>query len=92
LLKSISIPELVTTLELGCFAHCCELAKLTFESDVKLAQIGGDAFVQCFSLHAIAIPRSTQVIGASAFARCCSLSYVSFALNSKLRSIEFAAF
>ena len=64
-LKSITIPEGITTIGFGMFAYCSRLASVTLPSSVT--SIEAKAFDHCTSLTAIDIPGTVKSIGNSAF-------------------------
>ncbi len=64
-LKSITIPEGITTIGFGMFAYCSGLASVTLPSSVT--SIEAKAFDHCTSLTAIDIPGTVKSIGSSAF-------------------------
>ncbi|MBR4100382.1 MAG: glycoside hydrolase family 9 protein [Oscillospiraceae bacterium] len=64
-LKSIVIPEGVTTIASGAFWHCKSLAEIQFPS--TLTTIEGFAFNDCQALETIEFPKSVTYIGNSAF-------------------------
>lgn len=64
-LKSITIPEGITTIGFGMFAYCSGLASVTLPSSVT--SIEAKAFDHCTSLTSIDIPGTVKSIGSSAF-------------------------
>ena len=64
-LKSVVIPEGVTTIKSGAFWHCKSLAEVKLPS--TLTTIEGFAFNDCQSLETIEFPKSVTYIGNSAF-------------------------
>ncbi len=71
-LKSITIPESVTSIGYGAYNWCTSLASVTLGNSVT--NIGGYAFSNC-ALTSITIPESVTSIGYAAFA-CSSLTSV----------------
>ena len=92
LLKSIEIPNSVTSIGGACFNYCNNLETVTFESNSSLVTIGDDAFNYCISLSSITIPDGVTSIGEGAFYDCENLETVEFELNSSLESIGENAF
>ena len=91
-LKSVIVPNGVTTIEKCAFQNCSELKDVTFQEDSQLRTIEGGysygAFYGCTSLTSIEIPASVQTIGKAAFQECTKLATVGFEHNSQLKSIE----
>ncbi|MBR6198216.1 MAG: leucine-rich repeat domain-containing protein [Bacteroidaceae bacterium] len=67
-LKSISIPNSVTTIGENAFYGCTGLTSITIPNSVT--SIGSGAFHGCSSLTSITIPNSVTCIGGSAFNDC----------------------
>ena len=65
------IPDSVTTIGLGTFAGCTNLASVTIGDSVTT--IGYSAFYSCTSLTSVAIGNSVTTIGINAFGECESL-------------------
>ena len=91
-LKTISIPESVTSIGSYAFYKCGALETVTFAENSQLTAIGDDAFRSCDRLTTIAIPASVTTIGNNAFMRDEALETVTFAENSQLTAIGDAAF
>ena len=70
-LKSITIPNSVTSIGELAFSHCNSLTSITIPNSVT--SIGEFAFYGCSSLTSITIPNSVTSIGKSAFQDCSSL-------------------
>ena len=91
-LKSVIVPNGVTTIEKCAFQNCSELKDVTFQEDSQLRTIEGGysygAFYGCTSLTSIEIPASVQTIGAATFQGCSRLADVKFEEGSKLSAIE----
>ena len=90
-LKSVIVPNGVTTIEKCAFQNCSELKDVTFQEDSQLRTIEGGysygAFYGCTSLTSIEIPASVQTIGEAAFSGCTRLASVKFESNSQLKAI-----
>ena len=71
-IRSIAIPNSVTTIGASAFDHCVGLTSFTIPNSVTT--IGSSAFKYCYSLTSITIPNSVTTIGPSAFSRCLSLT------------------
>lgn len=73
-LKSITIPDSVTTLYKYAFYGCSNLESVTLSANLE--QIGEQAFFECASLTEITIPASVTAIDGAAFYDCSNLSTV----------------
>ena len=73
-IKSVTIPEGVTSIELDAFGNCTSLESVTILDGVT--SIGGAAFYNCTSLESVTIPDSVTSIGAEAFYNCTNLKNV----------------
>ena len=71
-LKSVIIPNSVTSIEYGAFKDCSSLKSVIIPNSVT--SIGGWAFEGCSSLTSVTIPNSVTWIGGSAFEGCTSLT------------------
>lgn len=94
-LKSVIVPNGVTTIEKCAFQICTKLATVKFEAGSLLETLEGysgslyyGAFYGCTSLTSIEIPASVQTIGAATFQGCSRLADVKFEEGSKLSAIE----
>ena len=67
-IKSVTIPNSVTSIGYRAFNGCESLASVTIPSSVT--SIGGFAFDGCRSLVSVTIPSSVTSIGAEAFCNC----------------------
>ena len=65
-IKSIEIPDSVTTIDNSSFHSCIELASVKFPA--SLTSIGEAAFQNCFKLKTIILPAKLTSIGKAAFA------------------------
>ncbi len=73
-LKSITIPNSVTTIGDDAFENCDSVTSITIPNSVTT--IGEYAFRSCDSLISITIPNSVTTIGAFAFGNCNSLKSI----------------
>ena len=87
-LKSINIPNSVTSIEDYAFYECNSLKYVNIPNSVK--KIGEWAFSRCESLEFINIPNSVTSIEDYAFCECNSLKYVN--IPNSVTSIGFRAF
>lgn len=76
-LKSVKIPEGVTTIEDGLFSSCFALTSVTIPDSV--VTIGDEAFYQCVLLENIVIPDGVTAIGKSTFKACSGLKSIKVA-------------
>ena len=87
-LKSIVIPNSVTTINLAAFCRCSNLTSVKFGN--SLVTIGNSAFQQCEKLSSIELPNTVTSIGTYAFSRCTSA--VSLTLPNGLKTLQQAVF
>ncbi len=87
-LKSVTIPEGVTSIEDYAFSGCASLESVTIPESVT--SIGYSAFEDCTNLKSVTIPESVTSIGYSAFKDCTSLENVT--ISEGVTSIENDAF
>ena len=73
-LKTITMPNSVTSIGENAFAKCTTLESVMIPHSV--ISIGDVAFADCQSLTSVSIPNSVKGIGASAFRDCYSLTNV----------------
>lgn len=73
-IKTIDIPDRVTSIGTNAFYACHELTSVTIGNGVT--SIGSDAFGKCTSLESIVIPDNVTSIGRYAFTDCYSLKNV----------------
>lgn len=73
-LRSVVIPNTVTTIGQEAFFQCQNLQSVTFGNSVDT--IGWCAFIYCFSLSSITLPASVSYIESSAFAHCNSVASI----------------
>ncbi len=69
-----TIPNTITSIGFGAFAHCTSLASVVIPNAVT--SIGKSAFLGCFSLASVEIPNAVTSIGDYAFDGCSSLTSV----------------
>ena len=87
-LKSINIPDSVTSIGDGAFSECHSLKSINIPDSVT--SIGDWAFSNCFGLKSIYIPKSVISIGTGAFFRCWTLRNIN--IPNSITSIEEGAF
>jgi len=73
-IKSIKIPDSITSLENECFSNCTSLTSVTIPSSVT--SLGNSCFYYCTSLKSIIIPNSVTSLGNLCFYYCTSLTSV----------------
>ena len=73
-LRSITIPNSVTSVGIAAFASCSAFTSVTIPNSVT--SIGASAFNGCTSLTSITIPNSVTNVGESAFSKCTSLTTI----------------
>ena len=78
-LKSMTIPEGVTTLNGAVFGNCTSLESVSLPS--TLESIGSGCFFNCLKLSSVAIPDSVTTISSNAFFNCASLTSVKVSAN-----------
>ena len=87
-LKSVTIPDTVTTIDMGAFMNCKNLKNVNLGDGV--IEIKREAFTGCVSLESITLPESLEVIGIAAFQECTSLKKVFVPKNvTKIDSVAF---
>lgn len=74
-IKTVTLPETVTSIESNAFKNCSELEKITFNTVVE--SFGEGAFYNCDKLTELTIPSSVKEIGSLAFNDCDSLKSLS---------------
>ena len=73
-LRSVIIPEGVTSIKFGAFSGCGNLAGITIPASVT--SIGGWAFAECKSLKSIIVPAGVTSIEEWTFGQCGGLTSV----------------
>ena len=87
-LKTITIPDSVTTIGINAFRDCSSLTSVTIPDSVT--EIGMYAFKYCSSLTSVTIPDSVTKIEGNAFSGCSSLTSVT--IGNSVTKIEGYAF
>ena len=87
-LRSISIPDSVSSLDSGAFMNCVSLSSAKLPSG--LAKIPGSLFQNCSSLLSVSVPVSVTEIQDNAFDGCVSLASVT--IPAGVKSIGARAF
>lgn len=87
-LKSITLPNTVTTIQTGAFQNCSQLISIIIPSTVE--EIGSFAFEGCTKLVSITIPLTVNVIKESTFKNCSNLKELT--IPSSVKTIESNAF
>ena len=89
-LKSVTIPDSVTSIGDEAFRSCPNLRSVTFGENCKIKTIGFETFYGCIYLTSIIIPNSVTSIGEAAFRKCTYLQHVTF--SNSVTSIGESAF
>ena len=87
-LKTIKIPDSVTSIDNGAFSGCTGLTSIEIPDSVT--SIGDDAFYRCTGLTSIEIPDSMTSIGNRVFEECTGLT--SIRISDSVTSIGRGAF
>ena len=87
-LKSVTIPNSVTSIGESAFIYCDGLTSVTIPNSVS--SIGRNAFYRCRGLTSVTIPNSVTSIGESAFYDCSGLKSVT--IGNSVTSIGESAF
>ena len=85
-IKSVKIPDSVTSIGGSAFSSCTSLTNVTFEENSQLTSIGAFAFSECTSLTSITIPSNVTSIGYDAFSECTSLTSIMVDENNTVYS------
>ena len=75
-IRSVVLPESLTTVGSSAFAYCKSLKAVVFKG--KVTQIGNSAFRYCTELTEITLPASVNIIAESAFSNCTNLTKIHF--------------
>ena len=78
-LKTVVIPEGVTSIASGAFSGCLVLQKVTFPSTLK--EIKRSAFYQCVELTSVELPAGLEILDCYAFSECTALRRVTLPVN-----------
>ena len=73
-LKSISIPNTVTSIRQGAFADCTSLESIVIPDSVT--EIEYEAFLDCTSLKSVTLPKNLKEIDSYTFFHCTSLKNI----------------
>lgn len=73
-LKSVVVPDCVTSIGAAAFEYCEQLEEITLPRGLKI--IDYNMFAECASLRKIELPAKVAVIRMRAFARCASLEEI----------------
>lgn len=87
-LKSVIMPNTVTTIGNYAFSGCTALTSITFSN--AITSIGNYAFYQCRSLNNITLPETLTSIGSSSFSETSSLE--SIIIPTGVKAISNSAF
>ena len=74
-IKSIIIPNSVTSIGESCFEDCYKLKSISIPNSVT--SIGKSCFEGCYKLTSISIPNTVRSIGEFCFTSCIQLKYIS---------------
>lgn len=72
--KSITIPDSVTAIDMRAFKDCTGLESITIPDTVYY--ISGNAFMNCTSLKSIKLPASLELVNPSVFGGCTALEEI----------------
>lgn len=87
-LKSVTIPNSVTTIWSGAFASCENLTSITIPDSVTY--MGNSIFYCCTNLKTVSLPEGIHTLGNTFFAHCSSLETVT--IPSTVTTIESNVF
>ncbi len=74
-LKTVSMPNSITSIEYGAFENCTNLQSITMSNSIS--RIERNTFEGCTSLQSVTIPNTVDQIGWLAFYNCTSLQSIS---------------
>ena len=89
-IKSVIIPNSVTSIESSAFQYCEQLESVVFEDDSRITEIPYQAFQGCKSIKSISLPDSVVSIENDAFSGCTAL--INIELSQNLTEIKSSAF
>ena len=87
-LKSITIPDGVTTIGNYAFSNCAKLTEIVFNSEITT--IGDNAFSYCTSLKRVDLPNNITSLGARVFESCTALTNVYIPAKIEYESITYS--
>ena len=87
-LEKISIPNSVTSINLGVFMGCTNLKTVALPDSIT--SIGGSAFANCSSLEEIVLPKTLEVISSKMFYNCTNLKKIT--VPATIKTVEQNAF
>ncbi|MBQ8084781.1 MAG: leucine-rich repeat domain-containing protein [Lachnospiraceae bacterium] len=87
-ISSITIPDGITTIEMGTFSSCANLTSVVIPDSVT--DIEESAFSSCEKLSSVTMSKGIKSIGKSAFERCTALKRIE--LPKSLTQIDNTAF
>lgn len=88
LIKTVSLPEGLTSIGYGAFMNCYNLTQITIADGVR--QIGNAAFSGCSALARVTLPKNLESLGSMAFEYCYQLEQIQ--LPDTLKRIPRNAF
>ena len=91
-LKTITIPQNITSISQQCFIYCSNLENVVFEDEISLEIINIWTFGFCSSLNNFTIPKSVKIIQHSILNSCINLEKVCFEKDTQIESIGDASF
>ena len=86
-LKTITIPNTITTINEYAFYKCIGLTEVIFQDNSIIKDISPNAFSGCTNLSSIVIPASITKINNNAFENCTNMTSITFETNSQLNYI-----
>jgi hypothetical protein len=88
----VRIPAAIEVIAARAFSSSWQIAKVVFESDTILKEIGNQAFAWCSSLKKFHVPSSVEIIGDRCFCCCNKMTRIIFDNSSNLKRIGERAF